>query len=116
MIRSNSATWDETNQQWVIRVQSDGIRRRFYSDISGRRGKADAERQADEWLKSHTVNEDLRCAQLLDEWLADYVALGYDDYQYRNLAKNHIAPFIGAVRIGRLTEQNLQDVVLEAHK
>ena len=54
MLRSNSATWDDANQQWVIRVQSDGVRRRFYSDISGRRGKADAERQADEWLKSHT--------------------------------------------------------------
>jgi len=116
MIRSNSATWDESNQQWVIRVQSDGVRRRFYSDIAGRRGKSDAERQADEWLKSHTTDDDLRCAQLIEEWLVDYVALGYDDYQYRNLAKNHITPIIGAVRIGRLTEQTLQNVILEAHK
>lgn len=116
MTRSNSAVWDEESQRWAIRVQSEGIRRRFYSDVPGRRGKADAERQADEWLKSHTQDEEIRCAQLIEDWLKDYVALGYDDYQYRNLAKNHITPYIGQTRIGRLTEQHMQDVILEAHK
>ncbi len=116
MTRSNSAVWDEETQRWAIRVQSDGVRRRFYSVMPGRRGKTDAERQADEWLKSHTVDEELRCSQLIEDWLVDYVALGYYDYQYRNLLKNHITPFIGAVRIGRLTEQMLQDVIIEAHK
>lgn len=116
MNRSNFAVWDEESQRWSIRVQSEGVRRRFYSETPGRRGKADAERQSDEWLNSHTQDEEIRCAQLIDDWLKDYVALGYDDYQYRNLAKNHVTPLIGQTRIGRLTEQHMQDVILEAHK
>lgn len=48
--RTNTASWLESQNRWRIRVTRDGVTKAFYCSIPGRRGQAEANRQADEWL------------------------------------------------------------------
>lgn len=53
--RSNEASWSESKKIWRITVQSNGVRKEFASALAGRKGKIDAERKADEWLKNGQI-------------------------------------------------------------
>lgn len=55
--RKNEASWIESRQRWQIKVQQDGVRKTFTSVLPGKKGKADAERQADRWLEDSTTAE-----------------------------------------------------------
>lgn len=48
--RTNTASWVESQGRWRIRVTRDGVTKAFYCSTPGRRGQAEANRQADEWL------------------------------------------------------------------
>ena len=39
MKRTNTATWYESQRRWQIKVQKNGIRKTFYSGVTGRAGQ-----------------------------------------------------------------------------
>lgn len=49
--RKNEATYQEKYHRWRIKVQRNNETKYFYSAKQGRKGKLEAERKADEWLK-----------------------------------------------------------------
>lgn len=70
--RKNEAAWIESRSRWQINVQDNGVRKTFTSALAGRRGKADAERKAEKWLKDHTTSEKTRVDVFLDQY-TDYL-------------------------------------------
>ena len=55
-VLTSTARWNEKKGLWQINTQKNKVRKSFYSSIPGRRGKAEAENKAREWLESN--NED----------------------------------------------------------
>ena len=49
-MRGTEAAWQEKYHRWRIQVQQDGVRKSFYSSKEGKKGKAEAEKKADQWL------------------------------------------------------------------
>ncbi len=111
--RKNEAVWVETRNRWQIKVQSDGQRKTFTSSLPGKKGKADAERQADRWLDEPTSAEKIRVEKLLDQYvthLAETKSKGHAS-QYEGFVRLYIKPVIGMKRINKLTEGDLQDII-----
>lgn len=69
-MRQNEAVWLDKYGYWRIQVQKDGKRKAFYSSKAGTRGKAEAERKADKWLKDGEEHKTVRFEQLKDEYLS----------------------------------------------
>ena len=69
--RKNEAKWLEKYQRWQINVQRDGKRKTFYSKTPGTKGKIDAEKQADKWLKGGFENPTMRFSKLYELFLAE---------------------------------------------
>lgn len=111
--RKNEAIWIENRQRWQIKVQQDGVRKTFISTAPGKKGKADAERQADRWLEDSTTAEKVRVGKLLDQYeayLKTTKSTGHAT-QYCGFIRLYIRPVIGMKRINALTEGDLQDVI-----
>lgn len=116
--RKNEAIWIQSQSRWQIKVQMDGVRRTFTSSKSGRKGKVEAERKADKWLEEQTVNENTKCEVLIDKFY-EHVKATSSKGNWRPMGsriENHIKPLIGAKKIGRLTENDLQEVLDAAYK
>lgn len=111
--RKNEASWIESRQRWQIKVQQDGVRKTFTSAMPGKKGKADAERQADRWLEDSTTAERIRVGKLLDQYEAHLKATKSTGHatQYCGFIRLYIRPVIGMKRINALTEGDLQDVI-----
>ena len=111
--RKTEASWVESRQRWQINVQVDGNRRTFTSSKEGKKGKIEAEKKADKWLEEQTVSENTRCEILLDAFF-DHIKATTSKGNWRPLKsriENHIKPIIGAKKIGRLTENDLQRIL-----
>lgn len=116
--RKNEATWIDSRQRWQIKVQSDGTRRTFTSSTPGRKGKIEAERKADKWLEEQTVNENTKCEILIDRFY-EHVKATTSKGNWRPMGyriQKHIKPLIGAKKIGRLTENDLQEILDAAYQ
>lgn len=115
--RINTAVWLEKYNRWQIKVQKDGKRRTFTSSKPGRNGQREANRKADEWLDDGLDGENLRVFDLYELYKArikETTSLG----NYRNIETYGtvwIVPIIGALRISKLTEANLQKVIDKAY-
>lgn len=111
--RKNEAAWVESRQRWQINVQVDGKRRTFTSSTPGKKGKAEAERKAETWLREPTVNDQTRAGKLLDAYTAHLKATASTTHysQYEGSIRRYISPVIGLKRMSRLTEGDLQDVI-----
>lgn len=123
--RTNEAMWDETRSRWEIRAMRNGVRKKFTSSKPGRKGKLEAERKADAWIDfaEENITTPLYDPNALCETLlADYVAYlkeakAHGDYlQQEGFVRRDIQPIIGPIRIGRLTEGDLQDIIDRAFK
>ena len=119
--RKNEAYWNASMHRWQIHVQADGVRKTFISSKANSRenskkGKIEAERKADAWLESHTVNGATRCSVLLDQFVEDVKArTGTSNYvQVEKFVRIHIKPVIGNVKIEDLSEGHLQGVLNKA--
>lgn len=111
--RKNEARWVESRQRWQINVQEDGKRKTFTSSLTGRRGKADAERKAEKWLEDHTTSERTRVDALLTQY-TDYLKETKSTShatQYSGFVRLYIQPVIGTIRMNKLTEGDLQTVI-----
>ena len=111
--RTNTAVWLEKHERWQINVQKDGIRKTFTSSIPGRNGQREANRKADEWLDDHIDNSSVRCDRLYDMWIEELKNTTSRSYweQYAMYGRTRIIPEIGRMKIDRLTEQHLQNVI-----
>ena len=69
-LRENEAKWDDKNQRWRITVQRDGRRKSFYSSIPKVKGKAEAERKADDWIKYGDPEREVLFDELAESYLA----------------------------------------------
>ena len=54
-MRKNEAVWLDKYNRWQIKVQSDGVRKTFYSSQKGRKGKIEAEAKADKFINGGIV-------------------------------------------------------------
>ena len=112
-MRKNEARWIEDRARWQINVQKNGERKTFTSKTPGKKGKAEAERKADNWLEDSITAVNSRVGKLLDEYskyLEDGTSYGHAR-QYKGYIEHHIRPVIGMKRINALTEGDLQDVI-----
>lgn len=115
--RAAEARWDEPRSRWQINVQKDGTRRTFLSNIKGRRGKADAEAKADEWLESHTAN-DVRFDQ---EW-EHYIEIlqsttGTANHtKIASMGRLYIVPIIAHTKLSNITSAKWQSCIDSAFR
>ncbi|MBQ1343570.1 MAG: site-specific integrase [Firmicutes bacterium] len=113
--RINEAAWSDKYKHWTIKVQRDGQRKSFYSSTPGRRGKLEAERKADAWLKKEPTTEKpaVLFRDLRDGYLAD---LGTDNGSAHkdkeaSIIKNWLTPWWENKPVAELTQQDYKDAV-----
>lgn len=109
---TSSATFDTKRNRWKINVQKDGIRRSFYSSTQGRRGKAEAEAKAMEWLQSANLDDPTfeyawemyreshklkvgTSGQVSDEWAG----------------RLYLLPALAKKKLSKITVQDWQDIL-----
>lgn len=127
--RNSSAQWLEKYSRWQVKVTNeDGIRKTFTCSTPGRKGQTECNRKADAWLESGLKSPDTRCGDLLDAWLEslkfecetrDISGNVVYTERYRkaeSISRVHIRPAIGLMKISRLTDGDLQDVINAAAK
>ena len=121
MKRKNEAAWVESAQRWQINVQKDGKRRTFVSSKQNSRpdckkGKIEAEKKADKWLESATLDEGTKCSVLLDKFLEEVKTRTgtSNSVQTEKFIRIYIKPAIGSVKIKDLTEGHLQSILNKA--
>ena len=115
-MRTNTARW--TGTRWRIDVQKDGTRKSFYSSKAGRTGQREANAKADKWLTTGVSDTALRVSVVWARYLESVKAsTGTSNYDrtYKN-GKNYIIPIVGDMKMGKLTEGKLQDVLNLAYK
>lgn len=113
--RTNTAAWN--GKLWRVAVQKDGVRKYFYSSTPGRTGQREANTKADAWLDGGISAKAGRVKDVGELWL-DSVRLSTSPDNYRPLEsrwKTWVLPAIGEKRVGRLTEQDLQNILNQAH-
>lgn len=116
--RTNSAVWLEKYHRWQIKVQKDGVRRTFTCPIDGRKGQRDCHAKADEWLDDNLENTDKKISVLFKAWYAELEArTGYAHCQKtKSIYNTWVDKAIGHKKAGSITEQNLQDIIIDAHR
>ena len=114
--RKNEAVWNDKQSRWSIKVQRNGIRKSFYSSVSGKKGKIDCEKKADAWLENALGGENLKVSELYEGFIDDMKLLDKSYGQYQSIGRSRILPIIGKRRIGSITEQDLQNVIHSASK
>lgn len=116
MKRKNEAKWDEKQNRWYIQVQTNGIRKSFYSSKAGKKGKIESEKKADVWLEKTTRGEDTPVYALFDDFIKEMERFGMETTQYASIGRKRIIPAIGKKKIGAITEQDLQDIIHVANE
>lgn len=113
--RTNTARW--TGKMWRIDVQQDGKRKSFYSSRPGRTGQREANAKADAWLDDGIAARAPRVADAGNLWLHE-VEVTTCTTNYRPTEsrwRNWILPAIGTLRVNKLTDQDLQEVINNAY-
>jgi len=118
--RKNEATWLNKYQRWQIKVQKDGKRKTFYSKTPGTKGKIDAEKQADKWLKSGFEHPTMRFSKLYELFLQEKELLkgksGGDLRNHQNMGKNFLLPALGTKKVENITLGDWQNCINNAFK
>lgn len=114
--RTNEAVWNEKERRWYIQIMKKGVRRRFYSSVPGRKGKIEAERKADEWLRSELKDGSIKISALFDLYIKDMEANDLYTKQYTGYGRRYILPDIGKKRIDDLCEQDLQNILTKQYR
>lgn len=115
--RTNTAVWEEKYNRWRIAVQKDGVRKQFYSSKPGRTGQREANAKADRWLDDGIEVKARRVEDAGKLWLASVeLTTSHSNYRPRESRwRVWVLPIIGKKRVTTLTDQDLQDVVNNAH-
>ena len=105
----------EKHSRWQINVQKNGARKSFYSSIPGRAGKAEANRKADEWMRSQLVDSDAPVSVVWARWSATLTskdAIKKADIFWRL----YVSSVCGKKTMAQLSEGDMQAVVDVAAK
>lgn len=117
--RTNTAKWDEKTNRWKINVQKDGKRKSFYSSTPGRTGQREANTKADAWLDEGIEKTNTKVEILFENgYLADIKARTSQSHWRPEESRweTWIKPQIGIIRIDRITEQHLQNIINAAYQ
>lgn len=121
--RYAQAVWIESRNRWQINVQIDGQRKTFTSSTPGRKGKAEAERKADNWTPSAhqaahkgAVSPTTRFNELCEMYLANIqpTVAPTTFARRKSMIKVHLLPKLEHLKLSSLTEQHWQDCMNEA--
>lgn len=113
--RTSEAHWLEKENRWCCQVQYKGVRRRFYSRIVGKKGKVQAERQADEWLSTECVSTGINVKSAWDAFIANMKTEDVKTRQYESIGRTHIVPAIGRKKVADITEFDLQKILTNGY-
>lgn len=111
-----TAVWLEKHNRWQIKVQKDGVRKTFSSSTPGRKGQREANAKAFAWRDNNIEDSNRKVTQLYEDYLAaqqkrsstsNYVKL-------ESIGRVWILPRIGHLKISKVTEQKLQDIIDDA--
>lgn len=114
--RTNTATWHEKYVRWQINVQRDGKRRSFYSSIPGKNGQRECNAKADAWLDDNIEDENSKVETLFAKYV-DSLKISTSKSNWIKIdafGRNWINPEIGKMKISRVNEQHLQDIINKA--
>lgn len=114
--RKNEAIWLSKENRWLIQIQVDGKRKKFYSSVEGRRGKIQAEKKADDWLQRETFAESLRVCDVFSSFITDMKEQDMYYQQYESIGNVWIIPSIGKKRFLNLVDADFQDILNTAYK
>lgn len=109
--RRAEAKWIEKENRWCVQVQTNGSRRRFYSTTSGKRGKVEAERKADEWLSLESPVGNAKASTVFKSWIDYLKEEQIYTHQYESIGNAYIIPILGNKRIDAITEFDLQKIL-----
>ena len=116
-VLTSSARWNEKKSIWQINVQKNKVRKSFYSSTPGRRGKAEAENKAREWLESNNEDDPIfsRAWELYceDRKLSVGTSGQVSD---RCIGNVWLLPALGNKKLSRITIQDWQDILNKAVK
>lgn len=115
--RTSEAAWNESQGRWCIRVQSDGVRKAFYSSKPGKKGKIEAERKADEWLERGETKE-MRFAAAYDKFIADKKRECGTAWVNKLESQGRIwlKPTLEHKFVSKITQQDWKNVILNAYE
>ena len=115
--RTSEAVWNESQGRWCIRVQSDGVRKAFYSSKPGKKGKIEAERKADEWLERGEIKE-MRFAAAYDAFIeAKKRECGTSWVtQLTTTGKLYLKPVLEHKKVSAITMQDWKGCILDAYE
>lgn len=114
--RTNEATWLEKEKRWVVQIMKDGQRKRFYSSLPSKKGKIEAEKKADEWLRTSVHDDNRRVKELYEEFIEDMRRNDMYTTQYEGYGRREIIPCIGHKRIGDVTELDCQNILTVCYR
>ena len=104
-------------KRWKINVQKNGVRRSFYSAAPGRKGKAEAESKAREWLEGQSETDPTFSAaweQFLESRKTKVGTSGQTGDVWAG--KYYLLPALGKKKLSRITVQDWQDILDKAAK
>ncbi len=111
-VRTSQAIWLADSKRWMVKVQKNGERRSFYSSTPGRKGKTEAENQADDWLKLQT-GDDLRFDAAWAEFMKDLRdRTGEANVRNRDsLGRTWLLPTLKLKRLSVITQNDMQKCI-----
>jgi integrase len=113
--RKNEAIWLSKENRWLIQIQVDGRRKKFYSSTEGKRGKIQAEKKADEWLQRETFAESVRVQDVFSDFIKELKEQDLYCKQYESIGNIWIIPNIGKKRFMNLVEADFQNILNSAY-
>ena len=129
--RYAEAVWIEKRKRWQVKVQINGQRKMFLSTIPGRKGKADAERKADQWnpalaaasikegdtaSPASSISASVRFWQAYELFLKDNKKRTSEANYANNesLGRNWLKPRLEHKLLSSITEQDWQNCINDA--
>ncbi len=114
--RKNEAIWLQKEKRWLIQIQVDGQRKKFYSSVEGRKGKIQAEKKADDWLERETFSENLKVKDVFADFINNLKEQDMYYQQYESIGNVWILPSVGKKRFLNLVDADFQNILNSAYK
>lgn len=109
--------WNKSRRLWVLQGQKNGIRKTFYSSISGQRGKREVLEKYDEWIEFGGTDGKITVESVVSLFLKDIESrLGKGETyktaeQYTRL---YIIPAVGKAKMNNVSLRDWQAILNEA--
>lgn len=115
--RTNEATWLDKYNRWQIKVQKEGERKSFYSNVVGTKGKIECERKADKWLEDNIVDENIRFEKAYNQFLEKVqIRSGTGNYKkHVSIGRNWLLPSLKHKKISSITQNDFQNCIDKAY-